>query len=313
MKEVKSYEKNNRSMKTGLLLLVLLCTISAPTKIYAQGPSGGGRSGLEWIDPVTEAPAGTAYHLFPTPSRGPNTQASYLIYLPPSYKTSNSSRYPVIYWLHGGRGSQREGGWMIQQMDSAIKAGLMPEVIVVLVQGLPTVRYVDTKDGTRPVEKVIIHDLIPHIDSNFRTIQDRESRAIEGMSMGGFGALRLGFKYPGLFGIVSALAPSITEMKDEPEEVQENFGFDENYYEINGPWAIVKENAGIIRNNTKVRLLVGDKDKLMGPVTKYHLLLDSLGIQHQFEVIAGAQHMYNQIIIMAKFNTFSFWANAFKK
>jgi enterochelin esterase-like enzyme len=281
--------------------------------LYAQGPSGGGRTGLEWIDPVKDTPYGTEYHLFSSPSRGANTQASYLIYLPKSYKTNSQLRYPVIYWLHGGRGSQREGGWMVDQIDKAISVGKMPEVIIVLVQGLPTVRYVDTKDGTRPVEKVIIKDLIPHIDSAYRTINDRKSRAIEGMSMGGYGALRLGFKYPELFGVVSALAPSITEMKDEPDEVQENYGFDENYYDQNSPWTIVKEQSIKIKDSTKIRLLVGDQDKLLTLVTNYHKLMDSLQIIHQFEVIAGAQHRYDQIISKANFDTFTFWANVFKK
>jgi enterochelin esterase-like enzyme len=281
--------------------------------LYAQGPSGGGRTGLEWIDPVKDAPSGTEYHLFSSPSRGANTQASYLIYMPKSYKTNSQLRYPVIYWLHGGRGSQREGVWMVDQIDKAISAGKMPEVIIVLVQGLPTVRYVDTKDGTRPVEKVIIKDLIPHIDSAYRTINDRKSRAIEGMSMGGYGCLRLGFKYPELFGVVSALAPSITEMKDEPEEVQENYGFDENYYYQSNPWTIIKEQSIKIKDSTKIRLLVGDQDKLLPLVTNYHKLMDSLQIIHQFEVIAGAQHRYDQIISKANFDTFTFWARVFEK
>ena len=295
-----------------LILLAFCFVFVTAENICAQGPSGGGRMGAEWIDPVKEAPSGTEYHLFPTPSRGANTEASYLIYLPESYRKNSTVHYPVIYWLHGGRGSQREGAWMVQQIDKAIKAGEMPEVIMVLVQGLPTVRYVDTKDGTRPVEQVIIKDLIPHIDSNYRTIPDRRSRAIEGMSMGGVGSLRLGFKYPELFGVVSALAPSITEMKDEPQEVQENFGFDEAYYSQNSPWTIVKNQANKIKDKTKIRLLVGDEDKLLTLVTSYHHLLDSLNIEHQFEVIVGAQHRYDQIISKATFKPFSFWKDAFK-
>ena len=296
-----------------LILLAFCFVFVYAESIFAQGPSGGGRMGAEWIDPVKEVPSGTEYHLFSTPSRGANTEASYLIYLPQSYGKNNLVHYPVIYWLHGGRGSQREGAWMVEQIDRAIKAGEMPEVIMVLVQGLPTVRYIDTKDGTRPVEQVIIKDLIPHIDSNYRTIPDRRSRDIEGMSMGGFGSLRLGFKYPELFGVVSALAPSITEMKDEPQEVQENFGFDETYYLQNSPWTIVKNHAIEIKGKTKIRLLVGDEDKLLPLVTNYHHLLDSLKIEHQFEVIAGAQHRYDQIISKANFKPFLFWKDAFKK
>jgi len=74
---------------------------------------------------------------------------------------------------------------MVGRIDAAIRAGSVPSFIVILVQGLPDVRYINTKDGTRPLEDVIIKDLIPHVDGAYRTLAVRTSRAIEGMSMGG--------------------------------------------------------------------------------------------------------------------------------
>jgi endo-1,4-beta-xylanase len=296
-------------MKQKLIWIgLLLFTIS---KVFAQPDWSKGQN--EWIDPIKEAPEFTSYHLFPTPSRGENTEASYLIYLPSSYRKETQKRYPVIYWLHGGSGSQREGAWMVEQIDKAIKEKTMPEVIVVLVQGLPSVRYVNTKDGTRPVENVIIKDLVPHIDATYRTINNNHFRGIEGMSMGGYGALHLGLKYNELFGVVSALAPSILPMKDEPLAVQENFGYDEAYYALNDPWTIVQEKASVLKDNIKLRILIGDTyEKLSDIVYKYHLLLDSLNITHQYKVIKGAEHRYVDIILKAPFNTFSFWEEAFK-
>ena len=76
------------------------------------------------------------------------------------------------------------------------KNGSMLPCIVVFVQGLPIGWYNNSKDGTMPVEDVIIRDLIPHIDNTYRTINRREARGIDGMSMGGYGSLHLGFKYP---------------------------------------------------------------------------------------------------------------------
>jgi S-formylglutathione hydrolase FrmB len=58
--------------------------------------------------------------------------------------------------------------------------------------------------------------------------------------MGGYGALRLGFKYPDLFGAVSGLVPSITEMKDDPYVVTEPFGNDRAFYDAVGLWATVR-------------------------------------------------------------------------
>jgi endo-1,4-beta-xylanase len=62
------------------------------------------------------------------------------------------------------------------------------------------------RSSTR-VESVLVGDLIPHIDSTYRTIATRRYRAAEGFSMGGFGAAHLGFKYPEIFGAVAMARP----------------------------------------------------------------------------------------------------------
>jgi len=88
---------------------------------------------------------------------------------------------------------------MVKKIDEEIRAEKLPPFLVILVQGLPHVRYINSKDSTRPVEDVIIKDLLPHVDATYRTMPMRSRRGIEEMSMGGYGALRLGFKYPELF------------------------------------------------------------------------------------------------------------------
>ena len=275
----------------------------------AGGPRGGGAN--NWVEPDETEPPGTQYRLFATPSRGANTQASYLVYLPPDYQTSGARRYPVLYWLHGGGGNQQQGGWMVEQLDRRIRRGALPPFIVILVQGLRDVRYINSKDGTRPVEDVIIKDLIPHVDATYRTISSREGRAVEGFSMGGYGALHLGFAHSELFGIVSALAPSIGEMKDEAPIVTEVFGYDQVFYDAVGPWTNVKEHAAAIRGRTEVRLLVGDQDRLLPVVKKYDQLLGSLNIEHQFAVAPGADHSEWQILQSLPFDGFAFWKTAF--
>jgi enterochelin esterase-like enzyme len=293
-------------------ILLLLCSTLCLAVASAQGPDRDSvHHGNEWVATNHNEPSGTRYHLFPSPSRGVGTQASCLVYLPPDYEKSPTQRYPVLYWLHGGAGSQLEGAWMVQQIDTEIRAGKLPPFIVVLVQGLPDVRYINTKDGTRPVEDVIIRDLIPNIDSTYRTIATRQERAIEGMSMGGFGALRLGFKYPQLFGTVSALAPSIKPMQEEPMVVREPFGNDKAYWDEAGPWNIAKQHASEIRSHMHVRVFVGDQDPLLKPVTEYHELLNTLGIEHQFKVITGAHHRYDEIISKDPEDALQFWKTAF--
>ncbi len=295
-------------MKRVLLFLSLFILVFLSiTKANAQSPS------LEWIDPVKKVPEGFDYMLYPTPSRGPKTEASYLLLLPPTYSITTNMRYPVIYWLHDEKGNQRDGIWMAIKLDSAMKSGLMPEAILVFVQALPSVGYIDSKDGKKPVEKLITKDLIKHIDASYRTINNRNGRGIEGMGMGGEGALQLGFRYPELFGAVSALAPSLLEMKDATDEVKEQYGSDDAYFAANTASTHVKNNAQKIRNQTKIRLLVGSQDRYLPQVTNFHNNLNEAKITHQFEVINGAKHMYFQLLAMATFNPYSFWKEAFKK
>jgi hypothetical protein len=245
---------------------------------FTRGRGPGICKGTIWINPDKSEPAGTHYRLF------------------------------------ASGGSQRSGAWLAEKVDGQIRAGGPPPFIIVLPQALPDVRFINSKDGTRPLEDVMIKDLIPHVDSTYRTMADRAGRAIEGFSMGGFGSLRLGFKFPNLFGTVSGLAPSINEMKDEPDCIIEPFGHDQAFYDGVGPWTIVKQHAAEIRGRTTVRLLVGDKDRLLPMVTEYHELLASLGIQHQFAVIApDVFHRDIDIIGKAPFDALAFWRDVFGK
>jgi enterochelin esterase-like enzyme len=99
----------------------------------------------QWIDPISEEPLGKRHRLYPTPARGANTQGSYLIYLPPSYEQNISKHFPVVYWFHAGFENARQGARAVQKYDAAIKAGAMPEVIIVLPQALPVRWYVDSR------------------------------------------------------------------------------------------------------------------------------------------------------------------------
>ena len=291
---------------------------------HLRGPGGpGGRGGpfgdpsqqaTLWVDPVTTAPSGMSYHLFATNVRGKGTQGSYLISLPPSYQTETTRRYPVIYWLHGGNGNARQGAMAVERIDRAVKAGLMPETIVVSVQGLPIGWYANSVDGKRPVEDVIIKDLIPHVDATYRTIARREGRGIEGFSMGGYGALHLGMRYPELFGAISSVAPSILRnLSDEPiERIVDTFGGSQEIYEANHPWALAGQHAGALRERTSIRLLAGDEDfRLRSAITSLHDRLAELKIPHQFAEIKGAGHQYDLIIDELGNGAFAFWKQAF--
>jgi enterochelin esterase-like enzyme len=197
-------------------------------------------------------------------------------------------------------------------MDSAMRIGSMVPCIVVFVQGLPIGWYNNSKDGTMPVEDVIIRDLIPHVDDTYRTINQREARGIDGMSMGGYGSLHLGFKYPELFGVVSSIAPSIMSFEKERKEVLvHTFEDDAAYFNMNHPVTLVQKNADYLRQHTVIRLLVGDRDFLFDIVQQFHLQLNDLKINHHYAIAEDADHDYKQVIVNLGFNAFEFWGSAF--
>lgn len=82
----------------------------------------------------------------------------------------------MLYWLHGGFGTSREGVPAVNRIDRLIRSGLMPEAIVILPQALPVGWYVDSRDGARPVEQVIAYDLVSHVDGVYRTKPEPRSR-----------------------------------------------------------------------------------------------------------------------------------------
>ncbi|MGN0213288.1 MAG: alpha/beta hydrolase [Muribaculaceae bacterium] len=260
-----------------------------------------------WVDPVTAVPQGCQYVLYPTTQRGNDTEGSFMIYLPDGYEES-TCRYPVIYYLHGGNGNQREGRWMIERIAKAISEGKMQPVIVVCPHAMPIGWYLngrmeDPKVTTGPIEDVLIKDLIPYVDSHYRTIASREGRGIEGFSMGGCGTMRLAFKYPQLFCAASSVAGAVVGWDEEPLQraLECTFGdvtdpASRQFFEANQPEVFAKQNVEAIRNSgMKVRIFVGTKDRLYDEngnhiIPRFHEYLQSLGIKHGYEVIQNVGH-----------------------
>jgi endo-1,4-beta-xylanase len=172
--------------------------------------------------------------------------------------------------------------------------GPAPSMIVVMVNGMRDSFYNDSPDGKWPIESVIVKELIPHIDATYRTMPRRESRAVEGYSMGGYGAAHLGFKYPDLFGVVGIMAGALTNAEAlrqrMPETFQKMFGGDKAYWDANDPFTLLRKNAGAIRGKTAIRIAVGDQDELEARVYPMHQLLTESKIEHQYEVVPGVGH-----------------------
>ena len=260
--------------------------------------------GDAYIDPVALDLGGTQYKLYPTKVRGAGTYASYRVYLPPDYQTNTTRRYPVIYFLHGRSVDSKRpitAGY-IARADAAIRSGVMPPTIIVLAQGLNVGWYLDAQDG-RPMESVLIKDLIPHVDATYRTIATREARAIEGHSMGGYGALHIGFKYPDLFAAVTGNSPALVE------NVTDNVGT-QDFWISQAPATLAKLNLEKVRRQ-KIRIIVGDQDGLFPVGKKLDENLTELQVPHEFFPVVGSPHNHDQLLQYQAFDTMAFYAKAF--
>jgi enterochelin esterase-like enzyme/uncharacterized protein YciI len=138
------------------------------------------------------------------------------VYLPPSYKSNPESRYPVLYMLHGFTDTDSqwfgwEDHWINLQtvIEQSLAEGLSKEMIVVMPNAYN--RFKGSMYASSATvgdwETFVTKELVKHIDENYRTLADRNSRGLAGHSMGGYGTLRLGMKNPDVFAAIYALSP----------------------------------------------------------------------------------------------------------
>lgn len=221
-------------------------------------------------------------------------KVSYLVYLPPSYASSPNRRYPVLYWLHGMRGGLLKGSIFYDKFRAALDEGKAPEMIIVFPKGRHASMYCDSTDSKRPVETVTIKELIPHIDATYRTVPKREGRAIEGSSMGGFGAVHLAFKYPDLFCATTAIIGALYEGSEFVESPSDSlawtFGGDIEAFKRESPWRLIDDNLEDIRGKMTIRFFPGSEDRLFDCCNGLHEKLSKLGVAHTFVVTQGIGH-----------------------
>lgn len=139
------------------------------------------------------------------------------IYLPSAYKTEPQRRFDVLFFLHGygdatPRGQAAQGFRMA--MDQLIADGLVQPMIIVLPNGHNKFggSFYANSASTGNWEDYIVRDVVQYVDRNYRTDASASHRGIAGHSMGGYGALTLGFRHPDVFSAVYAMSPCCTDL-----------------------------------------------------------------------------------------------------
>jgi poly(3-hydroxybutyrate) depolymerase len=255
------------------------------------------QSDLAWVTAEIPAPR-VSFRTFDSATA--KTKVSYHIYTPAAYDQDAQRRFPVVYWLHGSGGGLPGIPRVSALFDAAIAAGKTPPCLVVFVNGLAEGMYVDWKDGSAPIETIIIKELIPHIDTTYRTIASREGRLLDGYSMGGYGSARLGFKYTELFSALSIMGggPLQAELIQAPragrlraaELLQKVYGGDQEYFRSVSPRRLAKENAEAISKGSLIRMVCGDQDETFSNNRAFHEHLEKLAIPHTWTVLEGVDH-----------------------
>ena len=184
------------------------------------------------------------------PSQSTQTVRRALVYTPPGYDAKKKQRYPVLYLQHGW--GEDENAWSNQGhanliMDNLIADGKCKPFIIVMTYGMTNeIKFGGLNKFTaEEFEKVLVDELVPYIDSNFKTIAKRESRAMAGLSMGGMETKLITLRRPEVFshfGLLSGGVYSPDDLKDikDVRLIFESCGSKENPQGINNSVSSLK-------------------------------------------------------------------------
>jgi enterochelin esterase family protein len=196
------------------------------------------------------------------------------VYTPPGYE-GGSDRYPVLCLLHG-RGDNdatwSELGRAHLIADNLIASGDAVPLVIVMTDGHAYNEEAWDGDARRlnieALRKDLLEDVLPLVDSRYRTLTDQPNRAIAGLSMGGGQAVTIGLNHLDLFshvaGFSSYMGPpreAVAAALDSPDDVN--------------------------RALTLLWLAIGEEDFLLDDAKEFHAALEAAGIEHQYQLTPG--------------------------
>jgi enterochelin esterase-like enzyme len=230
--------------------------------------------------PVGPLPSYIQEHTFH--SAALDRDMSYYIYLPPDYAANPTKRYPVLYMLHGMGGSNSE--WLsyglLGRANDMITVGQIAPMIIVLPQGDKSF-WIDHADGGPRWGTYLVQDVVGEIDTQYRTLADRDHRAVGGLSMGGYGAMTAAILHPDVFGVVGAHSPASQTRDTAPAY----FG-DQAYFDAHDPPTLYPKYSEEART-LQIWVDIGQQDPWYPDIENLHVILARAGIPHQWEPAPG--------------------------
>jgi len=222
----------------------------------------------------------------------------YCIVLPASFDTDKTKRFPILYELHGlGDNEQffvHSGLWNL--VEDLRESGKLKDFLIATPAGGASF-YINSKDEKVRYEDFLLREFFPFIEKKYRASPGRASRAISGVSMGGYGALRLAFRHPQLFSSVSAHSAALIEklpvFVNQPESPRARilgavFGVppDLAFWNANSPLTLAR-SANL--SGLKIYFDCGDQDDFGFDAGAAALdkILTSRKIAHEFHIFPG--------------------------
>ena len=219
----------------------------------------------------------------------------YCIYLPPRYRSQTKERFPVVYYLHGGRpGNELKSARLAAHIHQHIESRRVAPMIYVFVNGGPVSHYNLPDRENAMGEDVFLKELIPHIDKNYRTIADRAGRGIEGFSQGGRGTTRIMFKHSDLF---CSAAPGGAGYATEKRISEDGGRENENLVFAKGSntWDLARHYAKQREPRLSILIHVGTKGFNYENNLEYMKFLETLYIPYQKLVVEDVPHSAQKI------------------
>lgn len=231
----------------------------------------------------------------------------YCVYLPASYDAGATKnppqRYPVLYFLHGlGDNEQtlfNSGGWTL--LDDLRQRHTIGDFLIVAPEGRRGF-YINSADGSVRYSDFFLQEFIPLIESKYRVSSGRKNRAISGISMGGYGALRFAFSHPEMFSAVSAQSAAlITESPEELDSAARSgaplgkvlaavFGnpINVSHWKNNSPSVLAQRNAAALRKMA-IYFNCGQDDNygFEKGAAALHDQLQKEGVKHEYRAYPG--------------------------
>jgi len=222
-----------------------------------------------------------------------NRDMLYRVFLPLGIGAGR--KLPVVYLLHGGGGGYRD--WSnYSDVSRFCQRGL----ILVMPEGNSSYYTNASARAQDRYEDYIVNDLISEVESKFPTATGRGNRAIMGVSMGGFGAIKIGLRYPQLFGFAGGLSPAL-DVPSRPFSIK-RFQQWRQHRSIFGPWQgqTQRENDPFelarkldARGMPYLFLSCGEQEGLLPANKSFAALLDQRHFAHEFHAGPGG-HDWNQ-------------------